>query len=186
VTVEHNVGDMTELMQKLAADMHPLAARRAANRTRDRIVTNVRKVLSAEHGIPAAAVTRKRVIKGKTATPRAPTASFRVGQWAVPVTKFGKPRALKRGGVAYKTVGGSQTDPSAFVVASLGGNVFNRAPGAGRLPIKRKSADIAPAVEAALTSVASDSAVGDIFERELRSTLDYRVNQEVAKWRRAK
>ena len=184
-TITSNVDQLAPLMEKIRGEYHDRGAARAANRTRDKVLTQTRRALSNDYGIPAAAVARKRVFKAASASPRRPRAIIKVGQWPVPVDKFGTPRQIKKGGVSYKTVGGSVTDRDAFLVPSIGPRVFKRAPGAGRLPIKTITADIAEPVEKVLTRVAGDENVGAIFRAEYESTMKYRVDQELAKWRRA-
>jgi hypothetical protein len=181
MNVTSNAGDMTALMETLAKRHAPLAMRRAANRTRDRVLTLTRRGLRSQFKLGAIAT--RRVFKARKGSPRSPVASFKVGQWVVPVEKLGKVTERKKG-VAYNTPSGRVTNPSAFIVNPLGGGVFQRR-GSGRLPIQKITASIADPVEAVLSQTASDSVVREIFDREVRETLDYRVQKDLARWRRA-
>lgn len=184
VETTSNTAELTELMEKIARDFDLPSRVRAANRTRDRVTTATRRMLTSQFKIPAAAVSRKRIFKGRTATTRSPVASLKAGTWVVPVAKLGPVQKTKKAGVSYRTPSGKVTNPHAFVVATLGTNPFVRA-GKARLPIKKISADLLGPVEQVLSVTASDSAVTTIFQREFESTMNYRVNQELKKWRMA-
>ena len=182
MNVTGNVDDMTALMENIRDRHAPLAMRRAANRTRDRVLTQTRRQLRTQFRLGG--VASRRVFRGRNGTPRSPTATFKVGQWVVPVAALGKVTQRKKG-VAYNTPNGRVTNPGAFIVEQLGGGVFQRR-GPARLPIDKITSSIAEPVQVVLEQTASDRAVREIFDREVRSTLDYRVEQDLKKWRRAR
>lgn len=183
-----NTADLSELTDKLAHQFEAKARIRATNRTRDSVQSKTRKALTAR-GIPAKAVANKRVFKGKSATAKRPIAVMKIGTWVVPVERFGNPRGLKKGGVTYMTAQGRKNDPHAFFIPAkkggeLASGVLNRV-GRDRLPIKKKTEDLYAVAQGALETTVSETVVHEIFEKEFRSNLNWRVEQEVKKWRRA-
>ncbi len=182
MNVEGNVDSMTELMQTLRDRHAPLAMRRAANRTRDKVLTQTRRKLRTQFRLGG--ISTRRVFRARKASPRRPIASLKVGLWNIPVEKLGKVTQRKKG-VAYNTPAGRVTNPNAFIVDKLGGAVFQRR-GRERLPIDKITSSIADPVDVVLSETASDRQVREIFDAEVRSTLDYRVAQDLKRWRRAR
>lgn len=188
MSVTGNVSDMTELLERITAEMAPAATWRALDRTRSKMRNETRQAITREHKIPGA-VMRARIFNGgaKRATRKAikTEAVFKVGQWVIPVQRLGKVTQRKKAGVAYNTIGGRTYDKHAFLLPDRGSSVFNRV-GKDSLPVRSKSVQIDGLVARALANVVTPSRVKEIYDAEFRSTMDFRVGKELAKWRRAR
>lgn len=188
MNVSGNVDDMTALMENIREQMAPNATVRALDRTRSKVRNQTRQVMSREFKIPSN-VTRARVFNGasKRATRKAMRAEavFKIGQWVIPVQRLGKVTERKKGGIAYSTIAGREYDKHAFLIPSRGDSVFVRE-GKESLPIKKKTVKIDWLVAQTLREVATPEKVRDIFNAEFESTMRYRVDKELAKWRRAR
>lgn len=187
MNVEGNVGDMSALLERITADLTPAATWRALDRTRSKMRNATRQAVTSEFKIPGS-VMRARIFNGgaKRATRKAikVEAVFKIGQWVVPVQKLGKVTERKKAGVAYNAIGGRTYDKSAFLLPDRGDSVFNRV-GKDRLPVRSKSVQIDGIIARTLARVVTSDRVRATFDAEFRSTMSYRVDKELAKWRRA-
>lgn len=187
MNVTGNVDDMTALMERIRDQMGPNATFRALDRTRSKVRNQTRQSISREFKIPSN-VTRARVFNGasKRATRKAMKAEavFKIGQWVIPVQRLGKVTERKKGGVSYAWIGGRTYDKNAFLIPDRGDSVFYRV-GDKKLPIKKKSVQIDGLVTRTLAKVATPDKVREIFSAEFESTMKYRVDKELSKWRRA-
>lgn len=187
MNVSGNVDDMTALMEKIRGQMAPSATWRALDRTRSKVRNQARQVMSREFKIPPT-VTRARVFNGasKRATRKAMAAEavFKIGLWVVPVQRLGKVTERKKGGVNYSTIAGREFNRHAFLIPNRGDSVFVRA-GKESLPIIKKTVKIDWLAAQTLREVATPAKVREIFDSEFTSTMQYRVDKELAKWRRA-
>lgn len=188
MNVSGNVDDMTALMENIREQMAPNATWRALDRTRSKVRNQTRQSISREFKIPSN-VTRARVFNGasKRATRKAVKAEavFKIGQWVIPVQRLGKVTERKKGGISYAWIGGRTYDKNAFLIPERGDAVFYRV-GAKKLPIRKKSVAIDGLVARTLATVATPDKVREIFNAEFESTMRYRVDKELAKWRRAR
>ena len=188
MSVTGNVSDMTELLERITAQMAPDATWRALDRTRSKIRNETRQSISREFKIPSG-VMRKRIFNGssKRATRKAmkTEAVFKIGQWVIPVQRLGKVSARKKAGISYAWLGGRTYDKNAFLIPGRGDSVFYRLSGQ-KLPIRKKAVSIDGLVTRTLARVATSGRVKEIYDAEFRSTMDYRVGKELAKWRRAR
>lgn len=187
MNVTGNVDDMTALMQRITDQMTPAATWRALDRTRSKVRNQTRQSISREYKIPSN-VTRARVFNGASnrATRKAIKAEavFKIGQWVIPVQRLGKVTERKKGGVSYAWIGGRTYDKNAFLIPERGDAVFYRV-GKKKLPIKKKSVSIDGLVTRTLATIATPGKIREIFDAEFQSTMKYRVDKELAKWRRA-
>jgi hypothetical protein len=179
---------MTDLLERINAQMAPAATWRALDRTRSKIRNETRQSIAREFKIPSS-VMRRRIFNGasKRATRKAikTEAVFKIGQWVIPVQRLGKIAARKKGGVSYPWLGGRTYDKSAFLIPGRGDAVFYRLSGQ-KLPIRKKAVQIDGLVTRTLARVATSGRVKEIYDAEFRSTMEFRVGKELAKWRRAR
>lgn len=187
MSVTGNVDDMTALVQKIRDDMGPAATWRALDRTRSKIRNQTRQAISSEYKIPSR-IMRKRIFNGasKRATRKAMNAEavFKIGQWVIPVQRLGKVTERKKGGVSYPWLGGRTYDKNAFLIPERGESVFYRV-GKQKLPIRKKAISLEGAVTRTLARLATTVNVRGIYEQEFESTMKFRIDKEVARWRRA-
>jgi hypothetical protein len=187
MNVTSNAGEMTALVQKIRDDMGPAATWRALDRTRSKIRNQTRQAIAVEYKIPSR-IMRARIFNGasKRSTRKAMRAEaiFKIGQWVIPVQRLGKVTERKKGGVSYPWLGGRTYDKNAFLLPERGDAVFYRV-GQKKLPIRKKSVAIDGLAARTLTRVATPAKVREIYEQEFESTMKFRVDKELAKWRRA-
>lgn len=187
MNVEGNVDDMSALLGRITAEMTPAATWRALDRTRSKMRNETRQAISSEFKIPSS-VLRARIFNGASsrATRKAikVEAVFKIGQWVVPVQRLGKVTERKKAGVSYGWIGGRTYDKTAFLLPDRGNSVFNRV-GKNKLPVRSKAVQIDGLVTRTLARVVTSDRVRSTFDAEFRSTMSYRVDKELAKWRRA-
>lgn len=179
--VESDCQEMIEVFRDLERREIVTAQAVALNRTTTHVIAKSAKRVSQETGL-AQKHFKKRMRKAVRASRRNPFALIVAGLWEIPVKRFAKPRALKgKGGVKYKSVGGYQHNPNAFVAEGKKGEApFYRKHGS-RLPLRQITANIGPIIQRHLAIKLRDGETRDTFERNLLHEVEFRFKRSLKK-----
>lgn len=123
-----------EVLFKQIGRQKPVAIRRAINRVGDQLFTRTVRTVAEQMGVTQKSI-RKYLSKGRASPARSTVYSIFARAPAMSLKEF-NPRQTSEG-VSVKVWGRRQVFLHAFISPQLGGHVFVRQHGAGRLPIKK-------------------------------------------------
>lgn len=181
IQIKGSSRNLQAMLEETRRQVLPLATSTALNRAARSSITQARRGVSAETGIPQKAYSKRFYVKRRDkATARRARTVINVGEYPIPVWKLTpKPRELKSGVVKHKTIQGHPVDPRAFVARGRQAvTAFVRKEGASRLPIKQQTVDIGPILRRKLWMALGRHA-RETYEKELFHELDRRIENSL-------